>query len=91
MWVNCCLFVRLIDGPYMTTRNQIQCFLTTEQIQELVNVVTEQFGTGLSGNELVELIRLVMEDIPGIEMETTQVIHCVVNQVRNLYNDKTKH
>ena len=85
---HCCLFVRLIDGPYMTTRNQFQCFLTNEQIHELFDVVIEQYGTGLSGNELVESIRLVLEDIPGIEMESTQEIHCIVNQVRYLYDDK---
>ena len=80
--------MRLVDGLYMTSRNQFQCFLTDEQIDELVDVVTEQFGSGLSGNELVESIRLVMEDIPGIEMESTHEIHCVVNQIRNLYNDQ---
>lgn len=86
--MSCCLFIRLIDGPFMTSRNQFQCFLTDEQIHELVDVVIKQFGSGLSGNELIESIRLVMEDIPGIETESTQEIHCVVNHVRTLYNDQ---
>ena len=80
--------MRLIDGPYMTSRNQSKCFLSDEQIHELVDVVIQEFGSGLSGNELVESIRLVMEDVPGIEMESTQEIHCVVNQIRNIYHDK---
>lgn len=87
---DCCLFMRLIDGPHMTSGNQSNCLLTDEQILELVYAVTEQFGTGLSGNELVESIRLVMEDVPGIEMESTQEIHCVVNQIRILYHDQYK-
>ena len=80
--------MRLVDGPYMTSRIQFQCFLSDDQIHELVDVVIEQFGTGLSGNELVESIRLVMEDIPGIEMESTQEIQCVVNQIRSHYHDQ---
>ena len=87
----CCLFVRLIDGPYMTSRNQSNCFLTDDQIHEFVNVVIDQFGTGLSGNELVESIYLVMESVPGIETESTQEIHCVVNQIRNLYHVNINH
>ena len=80
--------MRLIDGPYMTSRNQSNCFLTDDQIHEFVNVVIDQFGTGLSEDELFESIYLVMESVPGIEMESTQEIHCVVNQIRNLYHDQ---
>lgn len=84
---HCCLFLRLIDGPLMTTRNKFHCFLTDDQIRELADVVIEQFGNGLSGDELVESIRLVMEDIPGIEMESTRNIHHVTYLIGNLYHD----
>lgn len=80
----------MFDSPRMANQKHIQCFLSNEQIQELVTFVTEQFGNDLSGDELSEAIQLVMEDIPGIEVESAQSIHCVINQVRNLYHDTIK-
>ena len=78
----------MFDSPYMA--NQNKCFLNDEQLRELADIVIEQFGVDLSGDELNEAIQLLMEDIPGIEMETTQAIHCVLTQVRNLYHDTIK-
>ena len=86
-----CLFLKIIDGPFMVNQINHQCFLTNEQIQELSNVVTEQFGFGLPKDELVDAIRLVLEDIPGIEIVSNQEIHQVTNLIRNSYNDHIKH
>lgn len=77
----------MIDGPFMVNQKHSQCFLTNYQIQELSDVVTEQFGSDLPRDELVDAIRLVLEDIPGIEIVSTQEIHHVTNLIRNLYND----
>ena len=74
----------------MANQTHIQCFLSEEQVRELVSIVIDQFGVDLSGNELIESIYLILEDIPGIEIEGIQDIHCVINQVRNLYDDKVK-
>ena len=71
----------------MANQKHNQCFLTNNQIHELSNVVTEQYGFDLPRDELVDAIRLVMEDIPGIEIVSTQEIHHVTNLIRNLYND----
>ena len=78
----------MFDSPYMA--NQNKCFLNDEQLSEFAEAVIEQFGVDLSGDELTETIYLMMEDIPGIEMETEQAIHCVLTQVRNLYHDTIK-
>jgi len=77
----------------MTNQKHIECFLSNEQIRELVTFVIDQFGIGLSGDELNESICLAMEDVPGIEGESDQDIHRLLNQVRNLYHDtiKRKH
>ena len=80
----------MFDSPHMANQKYIQCFLSNEQIRELVTFVTEQFGNDLSGDELSEAIQLAMEGIPGIEAEPAQSIHCVINQVRNLYHDIIK-
>ena len=75
----------------MTNQKHIECFLSNEQICELVTFVIDQFGIGLSGDELTESIYLALEDIPGIEGESDQDVHRLINQVRNQYHDTIKH
>ena len=75
----------------MANQKHSDCFLDNEQVHELVTFVIEQFGIGLSGDELTESIYLVLEDVPGIEVESDQAIHRLINQVRNLYHDTIKH
>ena len=75
----------------MANQKHIEYFLSNEQIHELVTFVIEQFGVDLSGDELTESIYLVLEDIPGIESESEQDIHRLLNQVRNQYHDNIEH
>ena len=77
----------------MANQKHIECFLSNEQISELVTFVIDQFGIDLSGDELNESICLALEDVPGIEGESDQDIHRLLIQVRNLYHDtiKRKH
>ena len=75
----------------MTNQKHTECFLSNEQVHELVTFVIDQFGIGLSGDELTESIHLALEDIPGIESESDQDIHRLLNQVRNQYHDTIKH
>ena len=75
----------------MTNQKHIECFLSNEQMHELVTFVIDQFGIDLTRDELTESIYLVLEDVPGIEIESDQDIHRLLNQVRNLYHDNIKH
>jgi len=75
----------------MVNKKHNQRFLTNNQLQDLTDVVTEQFGSHLPKDELIDAIQLVMENIPGIETVSTQDIQIVINQVRYLYNVKTNH
>ena len=81
----------MFDSPFMANQKHIEYFLSNEQIHELVTFVIEQFGVDLSGDELTESIYLVLEDVPGIEVESDQDIHRLLNQVRNQYHDTIKH
>ncbi len=74
----------------MANQKHIECFLSNEQIRELVTFVINQFGIDLSGDELTESIYLALEDIPGIESESEQAIHRLINQVRNQYHGTIK-
>jgi len=69
----------------MASKNNIQAGFNQKQIGILVEVVIEQFGRGLPEEELADAIALVLESIPGIEMESTQSIQCVIQQIRNQY------
>ncbi len=75
----------------MVNKKHNQQFLTNNQLQDLTDVVTEQFGFDLPKDELIDAIRLVLEDIPGIEIVSTQDIQIAINQVRYLYNVKTNN
>lgn len=75
----------------MVNKKHNQRFLTNIQLQDLTDVVTEQFGSNLPKVELIDAIQLVMENIPGIETVSTQDIQIIVNQVRYLYNVKTNN
>ena len=59
--------------------------LSDDQLDELVRFLIDEFGVGLSGDELDESIGLVMENIPGFELVSTQKIHRLVNQIRSRY------
>ena len=72
----------------MVNKKHIKRFLTNIQLQDLTDVVTEQFDSNLPKDELIDAIRLVMENIPGIETVSIQDIQIVINQVRYLYNVK---
>jgi hypothetical protein len=81
----------MIDGPLMVNQKHIQRFLTNDQLQEISNIVTDQFGFDLPTDELVDAIRLVLEDVPGIEIVSHQEIHHLTNLIRNFYHDHIKH
>ena len=62
--------------------------LSDDQFDQLVRFLIDEFGVGLSGDELDESIRLVMENIPGFELVSTQTIHRLVDQIRSRYDDE---
>jgi hypothetical protein len=58
---------------------------TQEQVRSLSKYIVDVYGTGLPEEELVESISVVLEDIPGFELESNQSIQHVINQIRNQY------
>jgi hypothetical protein len=62
--------------------------LTEEQTRELARYIIDEFGVGLSRDELDESIGVVMENVPGLELESTQTIHRLVESIRRKYNDE---
>jgi len=69
----------------MASKKSNQSLLTKDQIEMLVQVVVEQFGSEMPEEELVDAIALVLESLPGIEMESSRSVQCVIQQIRNQY------
>lgn len=65
--------------------------LSVDQIEELVRYIIDEFGSGLSQEELDESIGVVMENVPGIELESTQEIQQLVESIRRKYNDEIRN
>ena len=74
----------------MTNENQHHETLNNDQIETLCRVIVDQFGSDLSEETLIEFIYLVLEDVPGIEMESDQSIQHIINQIRIIYHGNQK-
>ena len=59
--------------------------LSNDQLEAIVNQIVEDNGSQLTNSELLEVICLIMEDIPGYEIADSQTLTEIINHVRNLY------
>ena len=64
--------------------------LSEDQICELVKYIIEEFGSGLSQEELDESIGVVMENIPGLELASTREIRQLTKSIRRQYDDQNR-
>jgi len=65
--------------------------LSVGQIEDLVRYIIDEFGSGLSPEELDESIGVVMENVPGLELESTQEIQRLVESIRRKYDDEIRN
>ena len=65
--------------------------LSVDQIQELARYIVDEFGSGLSQEELDESIGVVMENVPGLELESTQENQQLVESIRRKYDDEIRN
>ena len=65
--------------------------LSVEQIEELVRYIIDEFGSGLSLEELDESIGVVMENVPGLELESTRELQRLVESIRRKYDDEIRN
>ena len=56
-----------------------------------VKDIIEEFGSGLSQEELDESIGVVMENVPGLETESTQEIQRLIESIRRKYDDEIQY
>lgn len=61
--------------------------LTTEQEQQLVEIITEDFGPGLSQAEFTEALLGLLEDVPGFETAKRSTISKLTTQLWSEYHE----
>ena len=71
----------------MANKNHFQKPLTDDQLHEVSIIILDLYGIGLPKDELEDSIALVLEDVPGFELVSTQTIQRVIDQVRRYYDD----
>ena len=69
----------------MANEKTNQSFLSEEQVSSISFFITDSYGSGLPCQQLMDLIYLVLEDVPGIEMESTQSVQETVKQIKDHY------
>ena len=61
--------------------------LTTEQKQQLVEIISEEFGEGLSEAEFTDALLGLLEDVPGFETAKQSTINKLANQLWSKYHE----
>jgi hypothetical protein len=61
--------------------------LTTEQKQQLVEIISEEFGTGMNNAEFTDALLGLLEDMPGYETAKQSTINKLVNQLWSKYHE----
>jgi len=61
--------------------------LTTEQKQQLVEIIIEEFGTGMKLEDFTDALLGLLEDVPGFETAKQSTINKTTQQLWRKYHD----
>ncbi|MBU1691588.1 MAG: hypothetical protein KKD65_12755 [Gammaproteobacteria bacterium] len=61
--------------------------LTTEQKQQLVEIINEEFGSGMSLEEFTDALLGLLEDISGVETAHQRTINKLTQQLWSQYHE----
>lgn len=61
--------------------------LTTEQKQQLVDIIIEDFGNEMMQDEFSDVLLGLLEDVPGFETTTQRTINQLTNQLWSQYHE----
>ena len=61
--------------------------LTTEQKQEMVEIINEEFGTGMTLEDFTDALLGLLEDVPGFETAKESTISKLSQQLWSQYHD----
>lgn len=61
--------------------------LTSEQKQQLVEIINEEFGSGMSLEEFTDVLLGLLEDISGAETAQQRTINKLTQQLWSQYHE----
>ena len=61
--------------------------LTQQQIHDLAEILVEEYGPCLTGDELLEHIAMLLEDISGFESAPGSAVDRVITEIGRTYHD----
>ena len=64
--------------------------LTENQLNDIVDMIVDDYGSRLTGGEVSEVIGLILENISGFETVDSQILTQTINEIRNRYDDSVK-
>ena len=61
--------------------------LTNEQKHQLVEIISEEFGTEMNNAEFTDVLLGLLEDMPGYETAKQSTINKLTNQLWSKYHE----
>ena len=59
--------------------------LTEGQLNDIVDMIVDDYGSRLTGDEVSEFVGLILENISGFETTDSNTFAQVINEIRNRY------
>ena len=79
--------VARLDGAPVVKRNaSTMCTLTTDQKQQLVEILVEDFGEGMDFDDFTDALLGLLDDIAGFETAPQSVIDKLTQQIWRKYH-----
>ncbi len=64
--------------------------LTENQLNDIVDMIVDDYGSRLTGGEVSEVIGLILENISGFETIDSQTLTQVINEIRKRCDESIK-
>ncbi len=59
--------------------------LTEKQLNDIVDMIVDDYGSRLIGGEVSEIAGLILENVSGFESADSQIFTQVINEIRTHY------
>ena len=61
--------------------------LTEDQLNDIVTLIVDDYGSRLTGGEVSEITGLILENVSGFETVDSDTLTHVINEIRKLYDE----
>ncbi len=63
---------------------------TQDQLNDIVDMIVDDYGSRLTGGEVSEIAGLILENISGLETADSNTFTQVINEIRKRYYESVK-